>query len=586
MKKHVDRFLCLVLLFIVQLTWAQSFLPLVEYKGKTCHEIEVTKGLTLFSIVQQTGFSGEEILKNNPGCQNDLQIGQKIYMPLVRKSISHKVSEKETLFAIAKRYAVTVDSLVLWNINSDKGIQIGQSLLVKNAAVRIELIKQSEEEIKIKIPKDSILYQRNFDFDDTLLIHIVKQGESLYSLSKRFMISLDELRAVNKLNSNQVKVGTTLKIPINKELDIVLWPKSIPSKVVPQPIVTTTQKKQVIRDPKIAIFLPFGVDSIKYPMNGTSKAAVEFYLGALLGITDLEANGLTGQVTFYDYFSKSTNFPEVLLSGELNEVDLVYAPFHSAQAQLVADFCLKNKIRIVFPINLTPCFYQANPYAIQVPTSKINLAINLAKDIYDLQNGEQIILIRSKKTADSLMEESFLRTYKALPKIKGKARIIYANSENYLAFPNNDLKTWYVNLSSEKDEIISFLKSTSEMSNIEVFGLKEWLVYKEISSTISNTFTFNYESSTYFNYGSDAVITFHKRYRTAYQSDVSKMACLGFDMLTLIPQIFLLNEKDQEGTISKLDFFQETPGSLMENKASFLLKFIDFETIKFLDEVK
>jgi LysM repeat protein len=586
MKKHVDRFLCLVLLFIVQLTWAQSFLPLVEYKGKTCHEIEVTKGLTLFSIVQQTGFSGEEILKYNPGCQNDLQIGLKIYMPIVRKSLSHKVSEKETLFAIAKRYAVTVDSLVLWNINSDKGIQIGQSLLVKNAAVRIELIKQSEEEIKIKIPKDSILYQRNFDFDDTLLIHIVKQGESLYSLSKRFMISLDELRAVNKLNSNQVKVGTTLKIPINKELDIVLWPKSIPSKVVPQPIVTTTQKKQVIRDPKIAIFLPFGVDSIKYPMNGTSKAAVEFYLGALLGITDLEANGLTGQVTFYDYFSKSTNFPEVLLSGELNEVDLVYAPFHSAQAQLVADFCLKNKIRIVFPINLTPCFYQANPYAIQVPTSKINLAINLAKDIYDLQNGEQIILIRSKKTADSLMEESFLRTYKALPKIKGKARIIYANSENYLAFPNNDLKTWYVNLSSEKDEIISFLKSTSEMSNIEVFGLKEWLVYKEISSTISNTFTFNYESSTYFNYGSDAVITFHKRYRTAYQSDVSKMACLGFDMLTLIPQIFLLNEKDQEGTISKLDFFQETPGSLMENKASFLLKFIDFETIKFLDEVK
>ena len=175
MKKHVNRFLCLVLLFIVQLTWAQSFFPLVEYKGKTCHEIEVTQGLTLFSIVQQTGFSGEEILKNNPGCQNDLQIGLKIYMPLVRKTLSHKVSEKETLFAIAKRYAVAVDSLISWNINSDKGIQIGQSLIVKNAAVRIELIKQSEEEVKIKSPKDTILYQRNFDFDDTLLIHIVEQ---------------------------------------------------------------------------------------------------------------------------------------------------------------------------------------------------------------------------------------------------------------------------------------------------------------------------------------------------------------------------------------------------------------------------
>ena len=351
MKKELSRFLCLVLLFIVQLSWAQSFLPLVEYKGKTCHEIEVTQGLTLFSIVQQTGFSGEEIIKNNPGCQNDLQIGQKIYMPLVRKTLSHKVSEKETLFAIAKRYVVSVDSLVSWNINSDKGIQLGQNLLVKNAAIRIELIKQSEVEVKIKSPKDSILYQRNFDFDDTLLIHIVEQGETLYTLSKRFMISLDELRAVNKLKSNQVKVGLSLKIPINKELDIVLGPKSIPSKVVPQSIVTTPQKKQVIRDPKIAVFLPFAVDTVKDPLNGTSKAAVEFYLGALLGIKDLEEIGVRGEVTFYDYLSESTNFPDILESSELAEMDLVYAPFHVEPAKLVSDFCQANKIRIIFPFN-------------------------------------------------------------------------------------------------------------------------------------------------------------------------------------------------------------------------------------------
>ncbi len=93
MKKQLDRFFCILLLFIAQLSWSQSYLPLAEYKGKTCHVIEVTQGLTLFSIVQQTGFTGDEILKNNPGCQNELKIGQKLYMPIVRKTISHKVSE-------------------------------------------------------------------------------------------------------------------------------------------------------------------------------------------------------------------------------------------------------------------------------------------------------------------------------------------------------------------------------------------------------------------------------------------------------------------------------------------------------------
>jgi LysM repeat protein len=585
MKKELSRFLCLVLLFIVQLSWAQTFLPIVEYNGKTCHVIDVTEGLTLFAIVQQTGFSGDEIVKNNPGSNNGLQIGQKLYLPAVRKNIVHKVSEKETLFAISKRYLVSVDSLLSWNVDSDKGIQVSQNVYVKNALIRIDDLKQNDINVKIT-RKDSINYHRNFEFDDTLLIHIVKAGESIYTLSKRYMVSIDIIKNLNGLKNNQLKVGSSLTIPINQSISIVQGPKEIVSKVETKAPIPIIENRIVVRDLNIAIFLPFGVDSIKYPMNGTSKAAVEFYLGSLLGISDLEANGLTGKVTFYDYFSESSNFPEVLLSGELNEVDLVYAPFHSVQAQLVADFCLKNKIRIVFPINLTPCFYQANPYAIQVPTSKINLAINLAKDIYDLQNGEQIILIRSEKTADSLMEEAFLRAYHALPKIRGKAKIIYVNPENYIAFSNNDLKTWYVSFSSEKDKVISFLKSTSEMTNVDVFGLKEWLEYKEISSTISNVFTFNYESSSYFNYKSDAVISFHKRYRKAYQSDVSKMACLGYDMLTLIPQIFLLNEADQEGTISKLAFFQETPGSLMENKASFLLKFIDFETIKYLDEVK
>jgi LysM repeat protein len=586
MKKLFDRYFCIFFLFFAQLSWAQSYLPLAEYKGKTCHVIEVSQGLTLFSIVQQTGFTGDEILKNNPGCQNELKIGQKLYMPIVRKSVTHKVSDKETLFAIAKRYAVSVDSLISWNINSDKGIQLGQNLRVNNAAIRIELVNQSVAEVKVKNIKDTALYQRNFDFDDTLLIHIVEQDESLYSLSKRFMVSIEDLRSLNKLKSNQVKIGTALKIPINKELDIVLGPKSIPSKIIPQPIVVTTQKKPVIRDPKIAVFLPFAVDSVKYPLNGTSKAAVEFYLGALLGIKELEAIGVRGEVTFYDYLSESTNFPEILSSSEFSDMDLVYAPFHIGPAQLVADFCQANKIKLIFPVNLSSNFQQKNPYAIQLTTSKVNLAINLANDIYELQNGEQVILVRSKIKADSLLEEVFLSTYQALSKVKGKARIIKANSDNFKSFSKNGIKTWYVSFQSEKDKIIPLLTYTSELNHVKVFGLKEWLENKEISSTITNAFNFNYESPTYFNYKSDAVISLHKKYRATYQADISKIACLGYDMFTLIPKILFLDNSIQEGAISRVVFSQGNVNTFTENKASFLLKFVDFESYKYFDEVE
>ena len=64
------------------------------------------------------------------------------------------------------------------------------------------------------------------------------------------------------------------------------------------------------------------------------------------------------------------------------------------------------------------------------------------------------------------------------------------------------------------------------------------------------------------------------------------MVCLGYDMFTLIPKILFLDYPMQEGAISKVVFTQESANSFTENKASFLLKFVDFESYKYFDEVE
>lgn len=186
---------------------AQDLVQLQEHNGKLCHVIEVTDGLNLFTVVQQTGYSGEEILKCNPGSDKGLISGQKLYLPIERKTIIHKVCEKETLFAISKRYAVSVDSLISWNLDSDKGIQVGQNVQVKNAAVRLVSIKTSSQNLADNKGKDSISYQRNFEFNDTIMVYIVENGESLYSLSKRFMVSVERLKELNGLKIVRLKLG-------------------------------------------------------------------------------------------------------------------------------------------------------------------------------------------------------------------------------------------------------------------------------------------------------------------------------------------------------------------------------------------
>ena len=84
----------LILIASVFYSSAQDLLQLQEHNGKLCHVIEVTDGLNLFTVVQQTGYSGEEILQSNPGSDKGLISGQKLYLPVARKTIIVSLNSK------------------------------------------------------------------------------------------------------------------------------------------------------------------------------------------------------------------------------------------------------------------------------------------------------------------------------------------------------------------------------------------------------------------------------------------------------------------------------------------------------------
>ena len=116
------------------------------------------------------------------------------------KPLKHKVKNGESLFSIATKYKITVNELKELNQLSGDKVLIGQELVVGKE--KNEVVKPAESD------KNSPKTGRAFS------IHTVKNGESLYSLSLQYNVTIDDIKELNNLSSNGLQIDQKLKIPV------------------------------------------------------------------------------------------------------------------------------------------------------------------------------------------------------------------------------------------------------------------------------------------------------------------------------------------------------------------------------------
>ena len=102
---------------------------------------KVTPQETLFAISRKYQVSVGEIQSANEVLKQGLKIGQTIRIPFVEKNVvpagtsMHKVNPGETLFSISKKYGVSVDSLKQWNKLQGNDLSVGQTLVLKESTL-------------------------------------------------------------------------------------------------------------------------------------------------------------------------------------------------------------------------------------------------------------------------------------------------------------------------------------------------------------------------------------------------------------------------------------------------------------------
>ena len=196
---------------------------IVFINGRKYFVHTVQQGNTLYSIAKAYNVSEDEIKESNPELTNSLKIGQNIRIPVSDKStaqvekkrkkdfIAHKIKAGETLYSIARDYNISVATLREDNPSiNPQSLAVGASVWVR----RTEVGSSSEQEAQAEMAE----YADNLNkaTDDGYEYVVVKPGETVYSLSRKYGLTEQEFASLNDV-SNGLKAGAVIRIPSTKE---------------------------------------------------------------------------------------------------------------------------------------------------------------------------------------------------------------------------------------------------------------------------------------------------------------------------------------------------------------------------------
>jgi len=562
MKFSLPFFCCFFVSFLVN---AQA-LPITEKGGQKFYQYVLSEGQTLTQLQALFKCDADLLLALNPGLERGILVGQTIDVPVLRGQFSHKVLPQQTLSAISRLYEVPLDSLYSWNPNTKTGLKVGQNILIKNAVLPFEQNKAAQ-------PVVSSPATFPHKLTDTLIKHTVLEKENLYAISKRYMVSVDTLLVLNKLTSSRVSPGQQILVPIKQVKTTPVAVQAVPSPKVQNASVAfrfPVPKKAYYH---IAVFLPFALDSSAGQNRFVATAALDYYMGMKMALDSLKNMGLSADIHVFDDNALRPSLEAVLQSADMNNIDLIFSPLQDKQAKIVAAFAKEKGIPVVFPVQMSAALAQLAPNFISYTPSDFALVENLALHLHQYYQGHTVVLINSPLAADQLLEQKFKTAFASVSTTQSKLKLQEASWATFQKYKPIGGPQLLVSFSTDRAKVAGLLKSVALDSNLLVVGQKDWLDYKELDAPQVRDQAFLVALPSYFNYHQTQIIPFHKNFRKRYNTDLSKMACLGYDLTLHIGKQLLGSTLPQQGLISNMNLRSNSNGLHIENNAAVVVPY-------------
>ena len=423
--------------------------------------------------------------------------------------------------------------------------------------------------------------------------HLVKPGDTLYSLAKRYGVTVEAIQAANpSIEGTNIPAGMTLIIPgeegVNekdgkkkaivfnfgkkkdkdkdkdkkkdgkepakneKEETPVKQDQTEKPKQDDVQVATSGRIKPFGAPDNVVVILPFNLDAQTSTDDKQQMRSVEFYEGFLLAVNEAQERGQRILVQTYDLGTKSMG--EILGTKSLLDADMIIAPMELAEVKQIADFGKENDINVVSPFVFDASMSKTNKNLIQLNTSFKSSNIlyeNLTNDVVERFQDYDYVFISDENFS------SKKDPYVAYLKKELKAKNIkyhefpYTNPEKLVAVDSLlnivDHNILYIQEANHKDALrrmFPCLKCTTFEGENEqprrgqtaILGFPEWVLYSSDFLDYYYDMNVYFFSKFYINPLDEKVKNFSTNFRYWYAKEpmplTPRYAMLGYDIGT------------------------------------------------------
>lgn len=128
-----------------------------------------------------------------------------------KKCYEHTVEKKQTAYGISRLYKVNVNKVLEANPSAENGLDVGQKLYIP--------LPESEQVGATNVIKPiagESIQQEGLKANETQIIHTVQQGETLYSIARKYGVKAKDVTEANIGKGNNLNIGDQIIIPISE----------------------------------------------------------------------------------------------------------------------------------------------------------------------------------------------------------------------------------------------------------------------------------------------------------------------------------------------------------------------------------